>query len=76
VHLSLLHQELDDVDGALGHAVGEFLNGNDLRKLHLADDLLALLGHAERLLLQPLALAFQRGERTLALLLVERVGDG
>ena len=31
VHLALLHQELDDVDGALGHAVGEFLDGDRFR---------------------------------------------
>ena len=29
-HLALLHQQLDDVDGALGHAVGEFLDGDGL----------------------------------------------
>ena len=29
-HLSLLHQELDDIDGALGHAVGELLDRNRL----------------------------------------------
>jgi hypothetical protein len=31
VHLALLHQELDDVDRALGHAVGEFLDGDRTR---------------------------------------------
>ena len=30
VHLAVSHQELDDVDAALGHAVGEFLDGDDL----------------------------------------------
>ena len=30
MHLALLHQELDDVDGAFGHAVGEFLDGDRL----------------------------------------------
>ena len=29
-HLALLHQQLDDVDGALRHAVGEFLDGDRL----------------------------------------------
>ena len=38
-HLALLHQELDDVDRALGHAVGEFLDGDRLRDRHLADEL-------------------------------------
>jgi hypothetical protein len=27
-HLALLHQELDDIHGTLGHAVGELLNGD------------------------------------------------
>jgi hypothetical protein len=31
VHRALLHQQADDVDGALGHAVGEFLDGDRLR---------------------------------------------
>ena len=30
-HLPLLHQELDDVDRAFGHAVGEFLNCDGFR---------------------------------------------
>ena len=38
-HLALLHQDLDDVDGALGHAVGELLDGDRLRDRHLADEL-------------------------------------
>ena len=42
-HLALLHQELDHVDGALGHAVGEFLDGDRLGHHDLADDLLLRL---------------------------------
>ena len=30
-HLPLLHQELDDIDGTLRHAVGELLDGDRLR---------------------------------------------
>ena len=40
VHLPLLHQELDDVDGALGHSVGELLDGDRLRNDDVAGDLL------------------------------------
>jgi len=43
VHLALLHQELDDIDRALGHAVCQFLNGDRLGNLHLTPDLLAFL---------------------------------
>ena len=35
-HLALLHEELDDVDGALGHALGEFLDGDRLGQDHFA----------------------------------------
>ena len=38
-HLALLHQQLDDVDRALGHAVGEILDGDEFRDRHLADQL-------------------------------------
>ena len=38
-HLALLHQDLDDVDRALGHAVGELLDGDRLRDRHFADEL-------------------------------------
>ena len=31
VHLALFHQELDHIDGAFGHAVGKFLNGDGFR---------------------------------------------
>ena len=39
-HAALAHQQLDDVDGALGHAVGEFLDGDRLGQHDLARDLL------------------------------------
>ena len=38
-HLALLHQQLDHVDRALGHAVGELLDGDRLRDRDLADEL-------------------------------------
>ena len=75
VHRAFLHQILDDVDGALGHAVGQLLDGDDLGDHHFADDLLARLGDAHRLELLALALALQRGQRAFALLLVEGVVD-
>ena len=70
--LPLLHQELDHVDAALGHAVGELLDGDRLGDDHLAHDLLAraLLEGAGTL---ALAAAADRGERALALGIVERV---
>ena len=55
VHRALRHQQLDDVDGALGHAVGEFLDGDHLGDDHLAHDLVARLLDAG--LAQLLALA-------------------
>ena len=75
VHLAFFHQVLDDVDGALGHAVGELLDGDDLGDHHLAHDLLARLRNAHRLELLALAPALERGKRTLTLLLVEGVVD-
>ena len=39
-HLALLHQQLDDVDRTLGHAVGEIGDADELRDRHLADQLL------------------------------------
>ena len=38
-HVTLLHQDADHVDGALGHAVGQFLDGDRLRDRHFAGDL-------------------------------------
>ena len=75
VHLAVFHQVLDDVDAALGHAVGELLDGDDFRDHHVALNLLLRL-RTDGLLLLPLAMALQRGKAPLALLFVERVGDG
>ena len=46
VHLALRHQQLDHVDGALGHAVGEFLDGDRLGQHDFAHDLLLRLADA------------------------------
>src|SRR5262249_15266451 len=72
-HLTLLHQQADDVDGALGHSVGEFLDGDGLRDRHLADEL--LLGLIGDLALEPLHAAAERGVRALALLVLFERGD-
>src|SRR5262249_44320460 len=57
---------LDDVNAALGHAVGEFLNGDRLRDHHITRDLflglgIAMAGHA-------LYTPAERGNRALAYL--------
>ncbi len=44
-HLAFLHQVLDDVDGALGHALRQFLNGDGFRQDDFAHDLLARFLH-------------------------------
>ena len=54
VHHALLHQQLDDVDGALGHAVGQILDGDRLRDDHFTHNLVA------RLLARPCAFSFSR----------------
>ena len=40
VHFALLHQELDDINCALTHTVGEFLNGYHFRNDHFTGNLL------------------------------------
>ncbi len=60
VHLAVFHQVLDDIDAALGHAVGELLDGNDLGHHDLALNLLLRLRPGDLLLLALLA-ALQRG---------------
>ena len=64
VHRALLHQHADDVDRALRHAVGEFLDRDRFRDRHLADELfLRLVGGVA---LQALGAAAERGDRTFA----------
>ncbi len=75
MHLAVFHQVLDDVDAALGHAVGKLLDGDRFRNDHFALNFQLRL-RTNGLLLLPLAMPLQRGEAPLALLLIERVGDG
>jgi len=42
-HHAHAHQHLDDVAGAFGHALGQFLHGDGLRDHHVADNLRLLL---------------------------------
>ena len=71
----MLHQIFDDVDGALGHAVGQLLNRDGLRNDDFADDLFARLRNAHCLELFTLALALERCQRTLPLALVKGIGN-
>ena len=74
-HAALTHQQLDDVDGALGHAVGEFLDGDRLGKDDFAGNLLLrLLGAVA---LEALGTAAEGGDGTRALFLAGGgAGDG
>ena len=73
-HLALLHEILDDVHRALGHAVGEFLDGDRLGQHHFAHDLLARL--AVHGTLELLLAATHRRQRTAAAVLVgQRSGE-
>ena len=73
-HAALAHQELDHVDGALGHAAGELLDGDRLRQHDFARNLLFVVLRAEAL--EALRAATERGDRAGALLLGRRrVGD-
>ena len=73
VHRALAHQQTDDVDRALRHAVGEFLNGDRFRNRHLADQLLLLL--IGRMALEALGAAAERGDRALAHVVGGERGD-
>ncbi len=69
--LALLHEVLDDVDGALRHAVGKLGDGDLLGDDHLAHDLVARALVGARAL--ALAAAADGGQRTGALGVVEGV---
>ena len=74
-HAALTHQHLDDVDGALGHAVGEFLDGDRLGQHDLARDL--VLRFLLAVALEALGAAAERRDRTHALFLARGgAGDG
>ncbi len=75
VHLPLLHQELDKIDGALRHTIGELLDGDGFRQLNFAGNFLTWL-LTEGLLLQTFALTPQGRERAFPLAVHESVGDG
>src|SRR5262252_5031142 len=64
--MALLHQQLDHVDAALGHAVGELLDGDGFRNGDLAHELFFRLVGGVRL--QPLDAAAEGRDRALALL--------
>ena len=73
-HLALSHQQLDDIDRALRHAVGEFLDGDRLGQHDFARKL--LLGLLGAMALQTLGAAAERGDRARALFLARRrAGD-
>ena len=63
-HVTLLHQDADHVDGALGHAVGQFLDGDRFRERHFAGDL--FLGLVVAVAAHALDAAAERGDRALA----------
>ncbi len=75
VHRAFLHQELDEVDGALRHTVGELLDRDGFGNDHFAHDLIPGLLNARGLELLALALALERRQRALPLLLVESIVD-
>ena len=75
MHRAVFHQVFDDFDAPLGHAIGKFLNRDDIGDRDFTRDLLARLVSGPLLLL-PFAVTLQRGKAALTLLFVECVGDG
>src|SRR5215831_7218337 len=70
--LALLHQELDHVDRAFGHAVGKLLDGNRLRDRNFPQQFfLRLIGGVT---LESLLAAAKRGDRALTLLIGRQRG--
>ena len=72
-HVTLLHQDADHVDGALGHAVGEFLDGDGFRDRHFAGDLFLRLVRGWPL--HALDAAAERRHRALAHFVGGKRGD-
>src|SRR5581483_8636110 len=71
----LLHQQADDVDSTLRHAVGEILNRDRLGDRHFAHQLFLWLGAG--VTLEALRAAAERGDRALAhFVCVHRRDDG
>ena len=74
-HAALTHQQLDDVDGALRHAVGQLLDGDRLRQDDFARDF--FLRFLDAVALEPLGATAERRDRTRALVLAGGgAGDG
>src|SRR5690606_14628459 len=67
--------DLDDVDGALGHAVGQFLDGDDVRNGDFAAELGRGLLVAAHLLVAAAAHGGKRGT-AIAVALDTGIGDG
>ena len=74
-HHTLLHQHFNDIDSALGHAIGQFLNGNRVGQLHGARYFLAAIGTA-RLTLFAFAAPPHGGQRAHALFIIQRIING
>src|SRR6266852_2430805 len=71
-HLALLHQELDHVDRAFGHAVGKLLDGNCLRDRNLPRQF--LLGLIGGMAFQALGAATKRCDRAFTHLVRSQCG--
>ncbi len=71
-HLAFLHQVLDDVDGAFGHALRQFLNGDGFRQDDFAHDLFARFLHLAAAELLLAAAHGGHGAATLRTVFVER----
>ena len=72
-HMTLLHEDADHVDAALGHAVGQFLDGDRFWNDHFAGDL--FLGLAIAVAADALNAAAERGDRTFAYLVGGKCSD-
>src|SRR5262249_28087303 len=72
-HVALLHEQLDHIHAALGHTVGELLDGDGFRNDYFADEL--LFWFVGGVPLQPLHAAAKRGDRSLALFVGAERGD-
>ncbi len=60
-HHAIVHQRLDHIADTFGHTVGQFADNDGFRKLHVADNLFALLRTAHGLLPGAFLLALHRG---------------
>src|SRR5690606_11438141 len=74
-HLALLHEELDQINGALSHTLGEFLNGDRLGQHDFTRDLLTRLV-VHRTLELFLATTHRRQRTTTGLVTGQRSREG